>query len=139
MALKLRDVMTPSPIALDAGATVAEAAQAMAADGIGDVLVIDGDDLCGIVTDRDLVVRAVAQGKDPAKTTLGEIATADLVAVAATDSADTAVKLMRERAVRRLPVMEDGNVVGMVSLGDLAVELDDRSALADISAAPPTT
>ena len=85
----------------------------------------------------DIVVRVVAEGRDPRATRIEDIASRDLTAVSPDDPVDRAVELMRERAVRRLPVVKRGKVVGIVSIGDLAVERDPGSALADISAAPP--
>lgn len=139
MAQKLRDVMTDSPRTLDVGATVQEAARAMLDDDIGNVIVVDGDTVCGIVTDRDIAIRAVAKSKDPAKTRIGDICSTDLTTLSPDDSEEDAVRLMREKALRRLPVVENGKAVGIVSIGDLALDLDRESALADISAAPANT
>jgi CBS domain-containing protein len=136
--MRVRDVMTKRPRQLDASSTAAEAAKIMRDEDIGDVLVRDGSGLCGVVTDRDIVIRAVAAGKDPEKITLGEICSRELWALSPDDSVSEAVLLMREHAVRRLPVIEDGSAaVGIVTLGDLAQTLDRTSALGDISAAPP--
>ena len=139
MPENIRDVMTGSPRTLDARATVQGAARAMLDDDIGDVIVCDGDTVCGIVTDRDITVRAVAHGKDPGSTKLGDICSKDLTTLATGDSVDDAVRLMRGKAVRRIPVVEDGKPVGIVSIGDLAIDLDRESALADISKAPANT
>jgi CBS domain-containing protein len=104
---------------------------------IGDVLIMDQDGrLRGIVTDRDIIVRGIANDRQPDSTPIGEVCSPDLVAVDADDDADQAVQMMRQRAVRRIPVMEDGQVIGVVSLGDMAIEKDPDSALAQISAAP---
>ena len=132
----LRDVMTPDPITLPAGATVQEAARCMRENDIGDVILLEGGNMCGIVTDRDIAVRAVADGLDPATTSVREIASIDLVTLAPDDDVSRAVDLMRRRAVRRVPVVDQGRPVGVVSIGDLAMERDPDSALADISAAP---
>jgi CBS domain-containing protein len=121
---------------LDARSTLQAAAQMMRDEDIGDVIVIDDDQLCGIVTDRDIAVRAVADGKDPTETRLGHICSRDLVTIAPNDPAEHAVELMRKNAMRRMPVVESGRPVGIVSLGDLALDRDRNSALADISAAP---
>jgi CBS domain-containing protein len=140
MADRIRDVMTPNPQALSASATVREAAETMRTHDIGDVIASDNKGgLAGIVTDRDIVVRVVAEGRDPRVTLIEEIVSRDLTAVSPDDPVKRAVELMRERAVRRLPVVKGGKVVGIVSIGDLAVERDPGSALADISAAPPNT
>jgi CBS domain-containing protein len=134
MAQSIREVMTPDPVTLPATATLEEAARCMKDEDIGDVLVVDNGVLRGIVTDRDIVIRGLAEGRASAR--LGDICSSELVALLPDDSVDDAVRLMREHAVRRLPVVEDGKPVGMVSIGDLAVERDRESALADISAAP---
>jgi signal-transduction protein with cAMP-binding, CBS, and nucleotidyltransferase domain len=105
---------------------------------IGDVVVIEHNEVCGIVTDRDIVVRTVAERRDPATTTLADICSHSLVTVRPTDSVEEAVRLMRTHAIRRLPVVDGGQAVGIVSLGDLEVERDPRSALGGISGAPRT-
>jgi CBS domain-containing protein len=137
MTQTVQEVMTPSPIALSAEATVQDAAQQMRDASIGDVLVKDNGDLCGIVTDRDIVLRVVAEGRDPGSTTLRDVCSHDLVTIEQDESADEAVRLMRERDIRRLAVVEGGQPVGIVTLGDLAAERDPNSALGDISSAPP--
>jgi len=136
----IRDVMTPNPCAISPTASVLEAAQVMRGYDIGDVIVLEEERLFGILTDRDIVVRALAEGADPETTPVGEICSRDLTTIEPTASVGQAVRLMRERAIRRLPVVDDeGFVMGIVSLGDVAVERDRRSALGDISAAPPNT
>src|SRR6266508_182244 len=97
----------------------------------------DGSKVYGIVTDRDIVVRGIAEGLDPRTNTLDDICSRTLTTVSPDDSIDTAVSLMREKAIRRLPVVKRGRPVGIVSIGDLAIERDSHSALADVSAAPP--
>jgi CBS domain-containing protein len=135
MAQTVREIMTQNPVTLPRSASISEAAKRMRDDDIGDVIVMDDGDMCGLVTDRDIVVRAVAEGADPQFTKVDEICTHNLVTVAPDDSLQQTAQLMRERAVRRVPVVEGGRPVGIVSLGDLAIELDERSGLADISAA----
>ncbi len=137
MARLIRDVMTSGPRTLAATQTVGEAARIMRQDDIGDVLIEENGKPCGIVTDRDIVVRAIALGKNPDETPLKEICTKQLVSLKPDDSVDEAVRLMRERAIRRVPVMDDGKPIGIVSLGDLAVERDQRSVLGQVSAASP--
>jgi CBS domain-containing protein len=132
----IREVMTSHPTILPASASVLEAARAMRDSDIGDVIVAENGRICGIITDRDVVVRVTAEGREPARTTLAEICSQDLTTVSPTDSIDRAVQLMRQKAVRRLPVVENGQAVGIVSIGDLAQERDPNSALSDISAAP---
>jgi len=140
MAERIRDVMTTNPQMLPESTVVREAAEAMRAHDIGAAVVIDDDGkLSGILTDRDIVVRVVAEGRDPRATRIGDIASRDLTAVSPDDPIDRAVQLMRDRAIRRLPAVEKNKVVGIVSIGDLALDRDPDSALADISAAPPNT
>lgn len=134
---KVRDVMTPDPVCLPSSATLTEAAEQMRLHNIGDVLVFDGQKLTGVVTDRDIVVRGIAYARDPGSTTIAEVASDMAVTVAADDSTDEAIRLMRQHALRRLPVERDNRIVGVVTLGDLAVERDPESALADISMAVP--
>jgi CBS domain-containing protein len=136
--LKVRDVMTQEVVYLPAETTLHEAARAMRERDIGDVVVTEGPTLAGVVTDRDIVVRAVADGQDPGATQLGAIATRDLVMIEQDASTDEAANVMRERAVRRLLVCDaDRQLVGIVSLGDLAMAEDPASALSDISEAAP--
>jgi CBS domain-containing protein len=133
----VQDVMTPDPITLPLSASLVDAAKTMRDMGIGDVVVVDGEEVLGIVTDRDIVVRGVADGRDPRSTTLIDISSRELTTVSPDDQVGTAVRLMRENAIRRLPVVARGRPVGIVTLGDLALEQDRGSALADVSAAPP--
>jgi CBS domain-containing protein len=128
--------MTTTPASLPANSTVADAAQQMRDLDIGDVLIEQDGRLTGIVTDRDLVVRALAEGRD-ATSKLGDIVSSELVYISPTDTAEDAIRLMRERAPRRLPVVENGQAVGIVSLGDLAAERDPDSVLGESSSAPP--
>jgi CBS domain-containing protein len=118
-------------------ASVQEAARTMREQAIGDVIVMENQQVCGIVTDRDIVVRTVAEARDLAATTLADICSHALTTVSPEDSLEQAVHLMRAKAIRRLPVVEDGRPVGMVSLGDLAVAREPDSALGEISAASP--
>jgi CBS domain-containing protein len=126
--------MSPNPVVLQATATLQEAAQVMRDRDIGDVLVAKDGDLCGMVTDRDMVVRGIAEGKSTAS--LGDLCSRDLQSISPTASVEDAVKMMRDRAIRRLPVIDSGQPVGILSLGDLAQVRDRASALADISSAP---
>jgi CBS domain-containing protein len=137
--MKISDLMTSEPATLDVMNTAAEAATVMAERDVGDVIVRDGEQVCGIVTDRDIVVRAVAENRNPVTVPLGDICSRSVVTLSPDDSVDDAVRVMSEQALRRLPVVVDGRAVGIVSLGDLAVERDRDSALGRISAAPPNT
>lgn len=137
MAKTLQDVMSTTPVTLPATASVAQAAMRMRDDDIGDVIVMDGGRVCGILTDRDVVVRAVAEGCDPASTPISDVCTRDLVTLSPQDDVKRAIDLMKQKAIRRIPVCQDGNPVGIVSIGDLAIESSGEKALADISAAKP--
>jgi CBS domain-containing protein len=137
MAKRIRDIMTPNPVTLPVTASLIDTAMAMRDADVGAVIVLEDGQICGIVTDRDIVVRGIASGNYPATVTLGEICSRELTTVAPTDRVEDAVRLMREKTIRRLPVVEHGQPVGIVSLGDLAIEKDPHSALGDISAAPP--
>jgi CBS domain-containing protein len=133
----VRDVMIPNPLTIDASSSVQDAANVMRSNDIGDVLISDGERLRGILTDRDIVVRCVAPGLPPDVTAAGDCCSPNLQTVEADAPTEDAVRVLRDNALRRLPVVDDGRVVGIVSIGDLALTQDRRSALADISAAPP--
>jgi CBS domain-containing protein len=131
------DVMSPKPLALTRDRTAAEAARLMRDSDVGDVLVTESGRLCGIVTDRDLVVRCIADGRDPETTTLDEICSKVLTTLSPDSELDEAIDMMRAKAVRRLPVVDGRRPVGIVSIGDLAVAFGRESLLGEISAAPP--
>jgi len=135
--MELRDVMTPNPTICARDATAREAATLMRDQDIGDVLVQDDGGPLGIVTDRDIVTRAVAVGRDPAEVRLGEICTSDVRTVNVDTPVDEVIRMMSNTAVRRIPVCEGNTAVGIVALGDLARDRDPSSLLGDISAAPP--
>jgi CBS domain-containing protein len=137
MAQNIRDVMTAHPVTLPATSSLVDAALAMRDFNVGDVIVLEDGQICGIITDRDIVVRAIANGNYPATTKLGEICSRELTTLSPTDTVDDAVRLMREKAIRQLPVVENGQPVGIVSLGDLVIDRDRHSVLGDISAALP--
>jgi CBS domain-containing protein len=137
MAQSIREVMTPNPVTIPADMSAADAAGLMRDRDIGDVIVMAQDRVMGIITDRDIVVRVVAARQDPSKVKLADICSKELHTVEHTATAEEAINLMREKAIRRVPVMDDVCPVGIVSIGDLAVERDRESALVDISAAPP--
>lgn len=138
MPQKLREVMTPAPKTLPKSASVKEAAELMRDDDIGDVIVVNAHKkVYGILTDRDIAVRVVPDGTDPSSVNLEDVASKDVASLGPDASVEQAITLMREKAIRRLPIVEDGKPIGVVSIGDLAIERDPTSALADISAAPP--
>ncbi|MGP4048242.1 CBS domain-containing protein [Streptomyces sp. 2A115] len=138
MVQLVEDVMTPDPRAVEPDSPLVDAAQLMRDEDLGGVLVVEGDTLVGLVTDRDIALRVVADGGDPRIIDVRSVCTPDPVCIGPEEEASVAVELMRRHAVRRLPVVEDGRPVGMVSLGDLAENRDPNSALADISRAAPS-
>jgi CBS domain-containing protein len=129
----VRELMTTDPVALPADTPLRRAAQAMREHDIGDVLVVDNDQLRGIVTDRDIVVRGLADWDDVSACKLGDVCSDQLLTATPDDDVDTAILRMREASVRRIPVVDNGRPVGVLSIGDAAIERDPNSALADIS------
>src|SRR4051794_15734423 len=136
MAQRISDLMA-EPVTVTPDTSLREAARLMRDADMGDVILAEDGRPRGVVTDRDIVVRGIAEHGSPDDTTVGEICTRDLVTVSPDDPVERAVRLMREMAVRRLPVVDGDRLVGVVSLGDLAIEGDQDSALAEISAADP--
>lgn len=138
MAQVVRDYMTKDPVRLKATDSLEKAAQAMETHDIGAVMVEDASGkICGIATDRDIVVRAVARGRNPKEVKLEEVCSQSLSTLSPSDDLKKAVEIMRKSAVRRIPVVENDKPVGIISLGDLAATLDPGSALAAVSTAPP--
>jgi CBS domain-containing protein len=137
MARTVEEIMTINPRTVDAADTVMDAARIMRDNDIGDAIVIEDGKIGGIVTDRDIAVRAVADGRDPESTPVSQICSSGVQALEPEASVDDALRTMREHDIRRLPVAKQGQPVGIVSLGDLAVEREPDSTLADISAATP--
>jgi CBS domain-containing protein len=137
MGQSIREVMTSDPHTVSTDATLQDAAREMKSDDIGAVLVEEQGTVAGILTDRDIVVRAIAEGRDPSSTKVGEVASRDVKTLTPDSTVEDAIKIVREHHVRRIPVVQDGRPAGIVSIGDLAVERDTDSALADISAAAP--
>lgn len=136
MAQSIREVMTADPRTVRSDASLQDAAREMSSGDIGAVLVEDNGSVAGILTDRDIVVRAIAEGRDPSSTKVSEVATRDVKTLTPDSSVDDAIKIVREHNVRRIPVVQDGRPAGIVSIGDLAIERDSHSALADISSEP---
>jgi CBS domain-containing protein len=126
MGKHVRDVMTPSPSTVSADQPAAEAAKLMKQADAGMIPVMDEGKLLGTVTDRDIVVRIVAEGKDPQSTRVREIASTAVVTVEPDDDLDEALHLMARYQVRRLPVVEDGRLIGVVAQADVAREADER-------------
>lgn len=133
---RVREVMTPEPTTIHADAMVLEAARVMREDNIGALIVTNSDGIHGVLTDRDIVVRAIAAGRDPSGTRVVDICSRDITSVQPEAAVSDAIRVMREKAVRRLPVVDSGQPIGIISLGDLAIERDRDSVLGEISAAP---
>lgn len=134
--LEVRNWMKKNVRTIGPRDTVAHARDLMTRERINQLPVVARGKLVGIVTDRDLVVRGLAEeGVDTL--TLADVCSADLTTVAPDADPRAVIKLMSDRAVRRVPVVEDGRPVGIVSLGDLAARLDEQSVLGQISSAPP--
>lgn len=137
MAKTIADVMTKNPVAMSADSSVVEAAKAMSDFGIGTVVVMEMDKPCGIVTDRDITVKAVATGADPSKTSLADICSRDLAAVRPDQSVDDAVKVMKSHDVKRVVVMTDSKLEGIVSLADLTSRGMGEDVQDDLSKSEP--
>ena len=119
--MKIYEVMTDRVISIDPEESVAVAARTLAHYNIGAMPVCgENGRLCGMVTDRDLVTRCMASNRIPEETTVRDVMTGNVIAVGPDTDTDAAARLMGKRQVRRLPVVDDGKVCGMVSLGDLA-------------------
>ena len=127
MAKRISEVMTSNPQSVDPSTTVVEAARLMRDGDVGSLPVVEDGKVVGMVTDRDIAVRAVAEGKDPQGTKVGEIASKELVTVDPQQDLDEALRLMARHQVRRLPVVEeDGRLVGVVAQADVASEAGDE-------------
>lgn len=138
MAQLIQDIMSKQVHSVTSNVSLLDVARVMRDKKIGDVLVTHRDGtLRGIVTDRDIVVRADASNKPLDRTQVGEICTDQLVKLEPTSTIDEAIEIMRQHAIRRIPVVSNGQPVGIVTIGDLARHQDPRSALADISSAMP--
>jgi CBS domain-containing protein len=121
MAKKLREVMTPNPSTVSSDSPVTGAAKIMRDEDVGIVPIVEGDRLVGTVTDRDIAIRVIAEGKEPQSTTVREIASTQLVTIDPEQDLDEAARLMAKHQVRRLPVVEeDGRLVGILAQADLA-------------------
>jgi CBS domain-containing protein len=128
MGTKVQDVMTGSPRCVTPETPVAEAAQLMESEDVGALPVLDGDELAGMITDRDIVIRAIAKGKDPRGMPVREVLTREVVAVGADEDLSKALELMASNQVRRLPVVDEGNrLVGVVAQADLAREAKEKA------------
>ncbi len=133
----VQEVMTHDPVTVDVSASLADAARLMREHDTGAIVATETGKVRGIVTDRDIVVRAIADGADPKRARVEDVCSANVVTLNPQDRLQTAVETMRRHDIRRLPVVDGNRPIGIVSLGDLAIERDEDSALADISAAAP--
>ncbi|MFL5971451.1 MAG: CBS domain-containing protein [Gaiellaceae bacterium] len=123
---QIRDLMTDNPCAIDAEKPVAYAAKMMRDEDVGLAPIVQGDRLVGTLTDRDIAIRVVAEGRDPESTTVRDVASTDLVTIDPEQSLDEALRLMAQHQVRRLPVVEeDGRLVGVLAQADVARHGDD--------------
>jgi CBS domain-containing protein len=128
MGTKVHQVMSDRPRCVTPETLVSEAAQLMETDDIGSLPILDGEQLAGMVTDRDIVVRAVARGKDPRGMPVSEVASSELVTIHANDDLADALRLMASQQVRRLPVVdEDNRLVGILAQADIAGEAKEKA------------
>ena len=131
--MQLREIMTPSPEIAHPDAPVKEAAAKMRALNVGALPVCDGDRLVGLITDRDITIRATADGRDPAQTTIRDTMTDDIVYCFEDQNIEEAARIMAEKQIRRLPVLNrDKRLVGIISLGALVVNTNDESMAGQI-------
>ncbi|MHA6510402.1 CBS domain-containing protein [Tessaracoccus sp. Y1736] len=122
-----RDIMTTPAETLAPTATLTEAAQQLRDLNVGSLPILDGDHLAGVVTDRDIVVRGIAEGLDPSSATVAGVATGAVVTVDVDDDAEKVARIMGERQVRRVPVLDGGRLVGVIAQADVARDLDART------------
>lgn len=126
MGKTISEVMTSNPRTIEPSTPIVEATKIMRDDDVGSIPIVEGDQLWGTITDRDVSIRAVAEGRDAQSTTVGEIASRDLVTIDPQQDLDEALRLMAQHQVRRLPVVEeDGRLVGIVAQADIAQIGDD--------------
>ena len=127
MGQSIRDVMTSNPCSIDAEKSVAYAAKMMKEEDVGLAPIVEGDKLVGMLTDRDIAIRVVAEGRNPDQTQVREVASKQVVTIDPQQDLDEALRIMAKHQVRRLPVVEeDGQLVGVVAQADVAREGDER-------------
>ena len=127
MGQSIKDVMTSDPCTIDADKSIAYAAKMMRDEDVGVAPIVESDKLVGMLTDRDIAVRVVAEGKDPERVTVREVASKQVVTVDPQQDLEEALRIMAKHQVRRLPVLEeDGRLVGVVAQADVAREGDDK-------------
>jgi CBS domain-containing protein len=127
MGQSIKDIMTSNPCTIDAEKSVAYAAKMMRDEDVGLAPIVEGDKLIGMLTDRDIAVRVVAEGRDPNQVKVAEVASKQVVTIDPQQDLDEALRIMAKHQVRRLPVVEeDGQLVGVVAQADIAREGDDK-------------
>jgi CBS domain-containing protein len=126
MGKSVKDAMTADVKVATPSQSLTDAASLMKQEDVGSVPVVDGERLVGVLTDRDIVVRGIADGSDPRAVQVGDIASRDVVTVRPDDDLDEAVRLMAQHQVRRLPVVDDGHLVGVLATADVAHEAKDK-------------
>ena len=129
--MKVKDVMSKTVVAADSGQSVCEVARLMREHDVGAIPVFERDVIAGIVTDRDVVLRCVAAGKDPSECRAGEIMSGGAVSVTPNQSVADAARIMAAVKIRRLPVIDDGRLAGMVSFGDIARSRADDAEISE--------
>jgi len=127
----VKDVMTPNPRTVTPETSVVEAAKLMTSEDVGPLPVVEGGELVGIVTDRDLVVRVIAEGRDPESTLVGDVCSSKPVTVSPEDDVSHALALLAQHQVRRLPVAEGDRIVGIVAQADIARE-ESNAAVGEV-------
>jgi CBS domain-containing protein len=127
MAKSVRDAMTEDPRSIGASASVVEAAQLMRQQHIGSLPVTEDERLVGMITDRDITTRVVAESAVPETTSVGDVYSRDLISVESNKDLEEALRLMARHQVRRLPVVESGRLVGMVAQADIALKESQRT------------
>ena len=126
MGKSVRDAMTTNPCTIDADKDVAYAAKMMKDENVGVAPIVEGEKLVGVLTDRDIAVKVVAEGKDPQSTKARDIASKDVITIDPQQDLDEALRMMATHQVRRLPVVEeDGKIVGILAQADVALQSDD--------------
>jgi CBS domain-containing protein len=127
MAKSVRNTMTENPRSIKASASVVEAARLMREEHIGSLPITDDEQLVGMITDRDITTRVVAEAADPTRTSVGDVYSRDLIAVEPDKDLDEALQLMARHQVRRLPVVQSGRLVGIVAQADIALSESEKT------------
>jgi CBS domain-containing protein len=127
MAKSVRETMTENPRSINASVSVVEAARVMREEDIGSIPITDDEQLVGMITDRDITTRVVAEGADPTKTSVGDVYSRDLITVEPEKDLDEALQLMARHQIRRLPVAENGRLVGIVAQADIALSENEKT------------